>query len=365
MSFIFPDPFLSEEQSFDSMLVGLEYKTRKQETPVLQPCGIAHHENSPFAARCAVIKSDENYSDKQIPGTEIENVPHWDSWIEELLDLDFTSHEKSQKVTDEPRYPRTINHYSLSQILEMPVGNDQILGTNVCCSGSDIKIKAFDYSSYYVEYPEEANIAKFDKFTTIEANSDCPDETVEENDSLQQSSLETRQSNLSNLISTLNSVQPSEVQEEKSSSYFEKKTTDFTVQSGCEGTAELGVTNKNYLPKKERRTYRTRKPRLCQFLVDVLSNPEKNPSMMEWIDETDGIFRFTNSAAVARMWGLRRHKPDMKFENFARSLRTYIAKGELRKLRSKLVYAFTRPEKWFPRQHTTRNQQEVVINTCK
>ena len=83
------------------------------------------------------------------------------------------------------------------------------------------------------------------------------------------------------------------------------------------------------------------RPRLCHFLLELLADPAKYSGIIEWVDQEKGVFKFLNSSEVASQWGRRRNKPHMKYENFARSLRTYIAKGILTKPRSKLVYRFT------------------------
>lgn len=83
------------------------------------------------------------------------------------------------------------------------------------------------------------------------------------------------------------------------------------------------------------------RPRLCHFLLELLANPQQYSNVVEWVDKEKGVFKFLNSSEVASQWGRRRNKPHMKYENFARSLRTYIAKGILTKPRSKLVYRFT------------------------
>lgn len=84
----------------------------------------------------------------------------------------------------------------------------------------------------------------------------------------------------------------------------------------------------------------TSKPRLYNFLLELLRDPESYPCI-EWVDEAQGVFKFLDSAKIAGLWGHRKNKPNMKYENFARSLRTYIAKGILTKPRNKLVYQFT------------------------
>lgn len=94
--------------------------------------------------------------------------------------------------------------------------------------------------------------------------------------------------------------------------------------------------------KNHKTTFKSGRPRLCQFLLELLNNPDKYGYMIDWLDKEKGVFKFINSSEVARLWGRRRNKPCMKYENFARSLRTYIAKGILAKPRSKLVYQFAK-----------------------
>ena len=97
--------------------------------------------------------------------------------------------------------------------------------------------------------------------------------------------------------------------------------------------------------KKLRKPYSTKsgKPRLYRFLKDILNDPKQFPCI-EWVNRSTGTFKFLDSSEVARLWGFRKNKPAMKYENFARSLRTYIAKGILKKPRNKLVYCFAQPE---------------------
>lgn len=93
--------------------------------------------------------------------------------------------------------------------------------------------------------------------------------------------------------------------------------------------------------KRCKTSFKSGRPRLCQFLLELLNDPAKYSNLIEWLDKDKGIFKFLNSSRVAKEWGTRRNKPQMKYENFARSLRTYIAKGILTKPRSKLVYRFS------------------------
>ncbi|XP_066933945.1 transcription factor ast-1-like [Clytia hemisphaerica] len=97
--------------------------------------------------------------------------------------------------------------------------------------------------------------------------------------------------------------------------------------------------------KKPRKSYaaKTGKPRLFRFLKDILEDPNQY-KCIEWVNKSTGTFKFLDSSEVARLWGHRKNKPAMKYENFARSLRTYIAKGILKKPRNKLVYCFAQPD---------------------
>ena len=124
--------------------------------------------------------------------------------------------------------------------------------------------------------------------------------------------------------------------------------------------------------KNHKTTFKSGRPRLCQFLLELLDNPDKYAYMIDWLDKEKGIFKFINSGEVARLWGRRRNKPSMKYENFARSLRTYIAKGILLKPRSKLVYQFAKVKSWeilartIRRENdTNRKATQIPTNICE
>lgn len=124
--------------------------------------------------------------------------------------------------------------------------------------------------------------------------------------------------------------------------------------------------------KNHKTTFKSGRPRLCQFLLELLDNPDKFAYMIDWLDKDKGIFKFINSGEVARLWGRRRNKPSMKYENFARSLRTYIAKGILLKPRSKLVYQFAKVKSWEILARTIRRENDtnskatqIPTNSCE
>ena len=127
--------------------------------------------------------------------------------------------------------------------------------------------------------------------------------------------------------------------------------TDFESKSPISPSSSIANTKpqkkqQQTQPKKKgRKQYSTKsgKPRLYKFLREILDDPANYPCI-EWEDKVNGRFKFLDSSEVARLWGFRKNKPAMKYENFARSLRTYIAKGILKKPRNKLVYCFAYPE---------------------
>lgn len=118
--------------------------------------------------------------------------------------------------------------------------------------------------------------------------------------------------------------------------------TTRTSRAGGVSAFKTTEQRKFVMHKNHKTTFKSGRPRLCQFLLELLDNPDKYAYMIDWLDKDKGIFKFINSGEVARLWGRRRNKPSMKYENFARSLRTYIAKGILLKPRSKLVYQFAK-----------------------
>jgi len=115
----------------------------------------------------------------------------------------------------------------------------------------------------------------------------------------------------------------------------------FSVTDSDDDVTSLdGATQK--IPSKPgvwKRTAKSGGPRLYRFLLELLEQPEKYPCI-KWLNKEERMFKFYDSEYVARLWGRRKNRPNMKYENFARSLRCYKERGILRKPRQKLVYQF-------------------------
>jgi len=78
------------------------------------------------------------------------------------------------------------------------------------------------------------------------------------------------------------------------------------------------------MPATERARRTQKQQQLWQFLLETLSNPKYNPCYIEWLDRSQGIFRFVEGQKIARLWGLRRRKANMSYEYFSRAMRSVI-----------------------------------------
>lgn len=84
--------------------------------------------------------------------------------------------------------------------------------------------------------------------------------------------------------------------------------------------------------------------RIWEFLRDLLKDPRYCPQIIRWENINNLEFKLEDNKAVANIWGERKNKVDMKYENFSRSIRHYY-KLKHSKIKSvphkKLVYKFT------------------------
>ncbi|VEL14180.1 unnamed protein product [Protopolystoma xenopodis] len=107
-------------------------------------------------------------------------------------------------------------------------------------------------------------------------------------------------------------------------------------QLGAAGTVTLGhsaTTNDLHHPSDSRCRHEVEAVLSCspcrsrttchlwQFILRLLDTPEHNPSIIRWLDENKTTFKLVNSAAVARLWGSHKQKPNMNYETMGRALR--------------------------------------------
>ncbi|GMS91593.1 hypothetical protein PENTCL1PPCAC_13768, partial [Pristionchus entomophagus] len=78
---------------------------------------------------------------------------------------------------------------------------------------------------------------------------------------------------------------------------------------------------------------------LWQFLYELLHNGQ-HTNLIQWTTR-DGEFKLHDAEAVARLWGVRKAKPNMNYDKLSRALRYYYDKNIIKKVNGqKFVYRF-------------------------
>ncbi|XP_064083157.1 uncharacterized protein LOC135199219 [Macrobrachium nipponense] len=72
-----------------------------------------------------------------------------------------------------------------------------------------------------------------------------------------------------------------------------------------------------------------RKPKIWEFLVRLLVDPQTNPLLVQWQDEISGTFVLNQPSIIARLWGARAGNPELTYNNFARGLRYHYSTGAI------------------------------------
>lgn len=74
---------------------------------------------------------------------------------------------------------------------------------------------------------------------------------------------------------------------------------------------------------------------LWQFLLQLLKEPQ-NDHMICWTSN-NGEFKLLQAEEVARLWGIRKNKPNMNYDKLSRALRYYYVKVIHTHLKTKIV----------------------------
>merc|ERR1712198_731970 len=81
--------------------------------------------------------------------------------------------------------------------------------------------------------------------------------------------------------------------------------------------------------------------KISQWIVELLRNPETNPSVIMWEDEPAGKFRVINSNAFAQLWAKVKKNPAMNYEKLSRAMRYYYRNKEIEMVKGeRLTYQF-------------------------
>merc|ERR1711953_1252574 len=81
--------------------------------------------------------------------------------------------------------------------------------------------------------------------------------------------------------------------------------------------------------------------KISQWIVELLRNPETNPSVIMWEDEPAGKFRVINSNAFAQLWAKVKNNPAMNYEKLSRAMRDYYRNKEIEMVKGeRLTYKF-------------------------
>ncbi|KAL3841369.1 hypothetical protein ACJMK2_019527 [Sinanodonta woodiana] len=98
---------------------------------------------------------------------------------------------------------------------------------------------------------------------------------------------------------------------------------------------------------------------LWKFLLEQLA--DRNATHVQWLDEKNGVFRFTDTAETSRLWGQLKKKTDMNFEKLSRGIRHYYKDGLMERMNgTRLVYKFNWTK--VPRRYHRRPVNQPLIS---
>uniref|UniRef100_A0A1I8BWW2 ETS domain-containing protein n=1 Tax=Meloidogyne hapla TaxID=6305 RepID=A0A1I8BWW2_MELHA len=104
-------------------------------------------------------------------------------------------------------------------------------------------------------------------------------------------------------------------------------------------TQENGISSSSYNNLERNNLSTDSNVTLWQFLLELLSANE-HPHLIQWTNN-EGEFKLHDAEAVARLWGIRKSKPNMNYDKLSRALRYYYDKNIIKKvIGQKFVYRF-------------------------
>ncbi|OQV15119.1 putative ETS-like proteinous factor [Hypsibius exemplaris] len=117
--------------------------------------------------------------------------------------------------------------------------------------------------------------------------------------------------------------------------------------SSADSTPPRQVRTRAPKPEKQqnkgRSKHGTRGNHLWEFIRDLLVSKDTklNPKIVKWENQEQGVFRFVESEAVAKMWGEKKCNPRMTYEKLSRAMRYYYKSNILMPvIGRRLVYRF-------------------------
>ena len=83
---------------------------------------------------------------------------------------------------------------------------------------------------------------------------------------------------------------------------------------------------------------RNRHPKIWEFLMNLLVNPETTPFLIKWEDEKRYMFRLVRPDFITKIWSTLSGKRCKTKENFTRSLRHHYRTGALIAIKHRNIY---------------------------
>ncbi|XP_005995504.1 ETS-related transcription factor Elf-3 isoform X2 [Latimeria chalumnae] len=123
--------------------------------------------------------------------------------------------------------------------------------------------------------------------------------------------------------------------------FFKTEEGDVKPQKRGRGRPrKLNKDGRNCLDTKKK-IHSSRGTHLWEFIRDILIHPELNNGLMKWEDQSEGVFKFLKSEAVAQLWGQKKKNSSMTYEKLSRAMRYYYKRDILERVDGRrLVYKF-------------------------